>query len=207
LDTKFQRTGHLKKRSLQLADFLNIFGNIHYYPVIIALMFLQIFTRRPFRITAFFLLLHLAARAQIKPVVNLSVYFTVRLPGMVPLDENGNPIRVKPDTTLYLYAETTTKLIDWEKLWYDGKLYDVSSQRIISSPFVAGSAKTDHSNIVVTTQKGNYLWQLSVAPSRRVEKTPCAYKNNKILVVGKNSGKTFHKKAGNPVELYIVPSQ
>ncbi len=163
--------------------------------------------RMPFRITIFLLFLQLATYAQLKPLAKVYCYYTVRFPGNVPVDLNGNIRKVQPDTTLFIYAVTITKRINWKNFWYNGKLYAVSSQRIISVPFAVGATKAERKEVSLNTVKGNYLWQLSLAPSPLQKPTPKAYKKSKLLLCGNNKGKNFFVTSDKSIELYTVPSQ
>ena len=163
-----------------------------------------------FSISLFVTLLsvHLISCAQTKQVVKNSYsFYEKHLPGMLRVDEKGEPFPVIPDTAVIVYVETTSKLIKWERAWQNGRSYSIAAQQIVTTPFPAGKLYKDDRQITLFILKGNFLWQLYLSPEAQQKIVPEKKINkNEILLKGKYMEKSFFQKADPPVELKSIPS-
>ena len=149
------------------------------------------------------------AYAQTKPIIcKAYAFFEVRSPGTLRVDDKGKPVKVKPDTTFMIYAETSTKDIHWENVWKNGRCYDIASATIVPSPYEAGREKAISEGRLITlvASKNNYLWQLYANSKYTFKRSPSNIQRNQILLVGRYKNKSIFKKIENIIELSGLPA-
>jgi len=139
-------------------------------------------------------------------VKNTYAYYSERIPGTVPTDENGNPGQVKPDTVLVVYIETSAKDITWDTAWTNNRAYKIIPQFFETGSYEAGFEKLSKEKIFITTDPGHFLYQLYLQPLDNKLLPPKAVDGDGILLKGQYKGKTFLKKTGAVVELETYPS-
>ena len=144
---------------------------------------------------------------QKKLVHNTYAFFEQRFPGKLRVDEKGEPYPIVPDTTIFVYVETTAKPVEWELAWQNGNSYSILKQELVTAPFNAGKLYSEDRPIKLFVEDGNYLWKLHLIKKPNQVKRPAEQvKENEILLKGKYKGKSFYKNAGKLVELQGVPS-
>ncbi len=133
-------------------------------------------------------------------------FYTIRLPGNIAVDENGNRLPARIDTITVIYLETTTKHISWDTAWTVGKTYRIIAEPIVQTPFEAGISKQGRQKIILRPIKRNYLWQLQLLLFEQNSASPQPIRKDQIIFRGRYKGKTIIKKTDELVELKAIPS-
>ena len=92
-------------------------------------------------------------------VVKKYAFYTVLIPGNIPVDENNNPIH-NVDTSVVVYVETKEKDIVWTRAFINGKEKKVIPFLLKDTAVIAGYDRVTQQPIRIST-KGKYLWRLS----------------------------------------------
>jgi hypothetical protein len=151
--------------------------------------------------TAFF------AFADSKPPVRiLGVYFTARMPGNVPVDDNGNVMRPVRDTSFVMYVESGKEQIKWGKVWRNNRVYTVIATKISKLPHHPGKAKETGKRTSVTPAKGNVLWHLELVPFVKPAVIPNTIKNDSFLLQVNYGKRSFRISTDKITELIATPS-
>jgi hypothetical protein len=154
-----------------------------------------------------FLLVNLCVCAQNKPMIKKAwSFFTVTLPGNIPVDRQGREIPITIDTAIIIYVEASTKLIKWDTAWFNGKGYLIITQAITDGMVEAGIIRGDDKKTILRTSRNNFMWQLYLQPlpQQKIIYKPAG--KNEIMLQGKYKGKAFFQKAPMPVQLEGIPS-
>jgi hypothetical protein len=114
------------------------------------------------------------------------------MPGTQLVDDNGNPVHQGPYLDYKAIVETTPGMQPtFSKVWIDGKSYSVSATEV-TSPHKMGVAKDSDQAVVISSNKGNKMWELFL------QKDEGANKNDKlkttssgIVIEGSYKGKAF----------------
>jgi hypothetical protein len=130
----------------------------------------------------------------------VSAYFTVSIPGMQRVDDNGNRINPKPIVARFLYVETKGKAKPFfDTISYNGSLF-INSVTEDSSTVNIGINKKDGTPIMMKAQKGNAIWRIDLQPLNDKQKSIAA--NAKmILLKGKIDKTRFKFTLTNEIEL------
>ncbi len=155
-------------------------------------------------ISLLFCLLLTAAYAQNKSIIkNATAYFTVSIPGMARIDENGKKINPQPVITRFIYVEIKGKIKPFfDTISYNGSLF-MSSVAIDSSKLKVGINKKDGMPIMLQAQKGNTIWRLDLQFLNDKQKTTTVNATN-IIIKGKVEKTIFKMLIKREIEL-IVP--
>ena len=149
-------------------------------------------------ITCFFSFHEIKAQT-CKDIYNVQAFYTVRMPGNIPVMPNGEQARPRIDTSNFVYLETTPNAkISWETAWKNGKSYSVQATEA-TTPVEINNRERGVVKIL-TTKPGNKIWLLSLEPNveeikRSVQKK---IKPGEILLMGRKGKKLIYK---------IIPSQ
>lgn len=92
-----------------------------------------------------------------------NAFYTVRLPGIVPVDEEGRALPAGADTINFVYVETALKDITWKEAVINGNRYFILA-RIIEAPTVVGRDKESLQEIRLMPSPPVFLWQLTFKP-------------------------------------------
>ena len=126
-------------------------------------------------------------------------FYTERTAGNIAVDQNGNEITARVDTTIQVYVEASAKNIIWDTAWLNNKSYLIITQLITQDSIDAGIKKDEGIRAVIRGKKGDYIWQLYLQPLFKTENYK--YKKmeieNEILLKGKYKGMIFCKKQEN----------
>jgi len=154
-----------------------------------------------------FFLIAINSCAQQKAIVIKSYSsYTERLPGNIPVGRNGEELFSGVDTVITVYLETTTKSLNWDSAWLNGKNYFIVVQNVSQQIIEVGVQKINRERIVMHPAKNHFLWQLYLQPLKGFKKAPVKTSENEILLKGKYKTKFFYQKAGNAIELEGIPS-
>lgn len=136
----------------------------------------------------------------------LGAYYTERLPGIIPVDEDRKPRQQTRDTTFVIYVETAQKNINWGYIWKGNKAFSAIPTRIDEVPYEVGKTKRSQRLIKLAPSNGRQLWQLELAPYAKDMKSPRGAKGNALLIKGKLNKKPFTITVNKLTELYTPPS-
>jgi hypothetical protein len=146
--------------------------------------------------------------AQSKSVVKKGyVFYAEHQPGNIAVDpKTHEPLSTGIDTATTIYVETATKLIVWDTAWQKGKCYLISATLVEQTPFEAGITKWENKKVILTPDKGNFLWQVGLQPVEGEQPGNKKILAGETILKGKYRGKVIIWKAANPVELAAIPS-
>jgi hypothetical protein len=95
-------------------------------------------------------------------VIKALAFFTVIQPGTMPVDENGNPIKLPLNITRTIYLTTTcADKLEIKEIKYGNTLAKTAINRIDVNDIFLGQDLDGH-KINMQTIKGNYLWKVDV---------------------------------------------
>lgn len=137
-----------------------------------------------------FIFLSSCAQSQ-KGIMSRGAYVTVRQPGMLPVDEQGNVIQSSPDSIFTVFVETGTQKIEWGIFWRGKKAYTVIPALAESLPATGGTGEQTGKGKGLPTSKSNKLWQLELRPYEKKAAMPSASKPGQILMKGKYGSTPF----------------
>ena len=82
--------------------------------------------------------------------VKVYAYSQATTRGMIPVDENGNPIGDKESVNYFIYvAHSPASKISWDGIWIKGKAFSVQTSRVSTTP-VTVTNNDIHANPVKT---------------------------------------------------------
>jgi hypothetical protein len=140
-------------------------------------------------------------------IKKVRAYYEERMPGNIPVGEDGKPLRKYPIVTHLIYVETTPKAnIKWMNAWKNGRAFSITTTQITQLPFEVGKKKLNEEKIELKVSKGNKLWQLQLAESADKIKCPLKANSTEIILQGIYKGKKIYKRIASETELYVIPS-
>jgi hypothetical protein len=149
----------------------------------------------------------LNACTQIKDgIKNIQGFYIEKLPGNIPVDENGNSSFKGPDTLITIYVETSGKEPDWKMAWWGSKNYSITSSLISQTQYEVGTTIKDNKKIFLNPAKRNKLWKLNLQVSDKKVYLPQVIKKGQLLLKGKYLNKTIYRKINTLVQLTTIPS-
>ena len=155
----------------------------------------------------FLLLISMDSCAQSKyGIRKTDAFFTERLPGNIPVDENGRSLYHGPDTINTVYLETRGASIKWIAAWKDGRSFSIITLAIKNTPFEVGINKITNKKILLKPSPGNKLWLLELQKTETSSKPPVKMKTGGIILQGRSGGKIFIQRIGSQTELTSIPS-
>lgn len=140
--------------------------------------------------------------AQQKGIEKVYGFRQLRMPGNIAVDDNGNPLGGKPDSTEIIYIETSGEAPEWKAAYKNEKLYSVYTALLEPKPLNVGRDAKNGEQIIINIKPGNRLWELTLTrSSASADSAPRAAKNNDIILEGTYKGKPFTKRIQNRIEL------
>jgi hypothetical protein len=139
-------------------------------------------------------------------IKNIQGFYTEKLPGNIPVDENGNSLFKGPDTLIVIYVETSGKGPEWKTAWWGGRNYSITYSLISQTPYEAGSTLKDDKKIILKPATGNKLWKLSLQGCEKKLYPPQKIKSGQVLLKGKYLNKTIFRKIESLIQLTTIPS-
>jgi hypothetical protein len=136
----------------------------------------------------------------------INAFYIVKMPGNIPVDENGNSLYKGTDTLLTVYIELSGKGPEWKTAWFQNVSYSVSSSLISLTPYEAGTKTSDGKKMILKPAAGNKLWQLTLQKENNTNKLPQKIKSGEILLSGKCLNKIIYTKIDSVVQLTTTPS-
>jgi hypothetical protein len=139
-------------------------------------------------------------------IKKINAFFVEKMPGNIPVDENGKSLFKGPDTLITVYAEISGKEPEWKTAWRNGKTYTVSASLVSQTPYEAGTRESDGKKVMLTPASGNKLWRLTLMESNIEIKLPQKLKPGELILLGKSGSKFIYKKIPSLVQLTTLPS-
>ncbi|RYZ00730.1 MAG: hypothetical protein EOO11_00465 [Chitinophagaceae bacterium] len=138
-------------------------------------------------------------------VRRVDAYLAIRLPGTIPVDDLGGPMKKRRVDSLWtIVAETRTPKMTWGFAWRGGRTYTVAATRV--TDLKVGRAKEGGAEIYRRPAAGNYLWQLELIPYEGHKKAPARVAPGAILIQGKAGTTPFYRTLRTFTELDVAPS-
>lgn len=146
------------------------------------------------------------ASAQVRCTINkASAYFTVSVPGVQMVDDNGNPVPPVPQVERFIYLESkgAGKPVV-ESVSYNAVALKATTSKIMSSTVSVGKKQDTQQPIIFKAKKGNSIWRIDIQPTDDKPQDVNACKN--ILLKIKVPGKTCtYRITGGEYQLYTLP--
>jgi hypothetical protein len=139
-------------------------------------------------------------------IKKINAFYIEKLPGNIPVDENGNSLFKGPDTLITIYVEISGKGPEWKTAWWSGKNYSITSSLISQTPYEAGTNARDDKKIILNPAKGNKLWRLDLQVCEKKISQPQKIKPGQVLLSGKYLNKTIFRKIDSIIQLTTFPS-
>ena len=139
-------------------------------------------------------------------VRKVNAFFSEHLPGIIPVDNDGNSSYHGPDTIHTIYIETNGAFIKWTGAWKDGKSFSVNTVAITDIPFEAGINKIDNKKVLLKPAAGNKLWLLELQQKEHSSKPPVKIRPGEIILQGKTGRQTIIQRISSQTELASIPS-
>lgn len=101
--------------------------------------------------------------AQNYKVQKATAFFTVRLPGMIPEDGNGNKTRPLPLIERFIYIESNYKnkpRVD--AVWYNASYFTSTVDTVAQNKITVGINTATGIPVVLAAKKGNRLWKITL---------------------------------------------
>lgn len=169
-----------------------------------------------------FMLLFMSVTAQVKIMVKKTYAFYVEAThgnfpkggindietiqnDSIPLVKESTIIisTVKKDTTIIVFIETTSQVIQWETAWQNKNQFIITAIPVKSFPFHAGFVKNGR-ELVISPVKGNYLFELQLSQAEGSILSPTKITIDKIILKGKYNKKSFIFKTEQLKELIPI---
>ena len=112
---------------------------------------------------------------------------------------------VKKDTSIVVFIETTTQLIQWETALQNRQQFIITAIPVKSFPFYAGFVKNGR-ELVISPAKGNYLYELQLSLPVAGSVSTQKITKDKIILKGKYKKKSFTFKTQLLKELIPLPA-
>lgn len=138
-----------------------------------------------------------------KDVYSAQAFYTIRMPGNIPVLPNGEQARPRIDTSNFIYIETMPNVkISWETAWKNGKSYSIHTEEAANPVEINNRGKGAVK--IIATKPGNKIWLLSLEPSEEGIKMPSqkAIKPGEILLMGKKGKKLIYKTISSQMEIH-----
>jgi hypothetical protein len=140
------------------------------------------------------------------PIIKSHAFYSVITPGNIPVDEEGNPRPVHPDTLVQIYVETKGEGLKWKYAWKNGKTYTVTAEPIDKKRIVVGHTAYNKAGITLNAGEGNKLWLLVLQPAPKEIKSPFKLKAGELIIQGLHKNKKFNHHLKHMIRLYREPS-
>ena len=127
-------------------------------------------------------------------------FYTVSVPGMQMVDENGNPIPPKADITRFIYIEclgTTKPQI--KTVLYNNKDLFATVTAAVEKTVIPGGDLGNNKDFKITATKGYSVWKIELQPHGDNQMPGQDCKN--IIIQLKVKGKTCSFKLAKETEL------
>ena len=99
------------------------------------------------------------------PIKRAYSFYTVSVPGMIPVDDKGNPVQavISIDRSVYLEC-SGGKMPVIDKILYDNSTMKTIISRIIGSTVIVGKHAENGHDFEITCRKGYTLWKVELYP-------------------------------------------
>jgi hypothetical protein len=133
---------------------------------------------------------------------NVNAFYTVHLPGMQPVDENGRPLKVNPfvNRTILVSSSCSSTLVI-NKIMVDGFMAKFDLAKATAADTV-DLADIDNKKIYVRLKKGDFLWKIVINDSE--QKLPVQAQKVAVSFKWKNKPNTTIVKKWQ--ELFTIPA-
>jgi hypothetical protein len=148
----------------------------------------------------------LACYAQQTVVKTAYAFDIVRIPGNIPVGDDGQPLSKVVDTSTIIYVETASRHIEWDTAWKDGRVFLLTGIIVEQTPIEAGVSKTGNEKMTLRPAPGNVIWRLQLIPLETVSQAGKRNRYRDILIRGRAKTKPFWHTITRRVELESIPS-
>jgi hypothetical protein len=141
------------------------------------------------------------ARCNIKKVY---AFYTVNMPGVQMVDENGNPVQALPQIERFIYLEwkgSTAPQI--ETVYYNRSRFTMALTKVEGSSISVGDKFGNNKPITIRAAKNYSLWKIDLQQEN--DKVPEATDCKNILLKIKSSGKICTYKIATELKLASLP--
>ena len=116
-------------------------------------------------------------------------FYTVNMPGVQMVDENGNPVTPVPQIERFIYLEWKgVKAPEIENVYYNTSNFTMSLTKVEGSSISVGEKWGNNQPKTIKSSIGYSLWKIEVSPME--DKIPVAIDCKNILLKIKSAGKS-----------------
>jgi hypothetical protein len=136
-------------------------------------------------------------------IVNANAFYSVHLPGIMPVDENGLPRKVKPTMLRTIFLTSNCPLAPViSKISYDNIGTKFSIEKAATEE-VSTLADNNGNKIIIAIPKGCFLWKISVIEQDNIA---IPERPKTISILWKQKTKTNKFDIKKEVEIATPPS-
>ena len=116
-------------------------------------------------------------------------FYTVNMPGVQMVDENGNPVTPVPQIERFIYLEWKgVKAPEIENVYYNTSNFTMSLTKVEGNSISVGEKWGNNQPRTIKSSIGYSLWKIEVSPVE--DKIPVAIDCKNILLKIKSAGKS-----------------
>ncbi len=156
-------------------------------------------------INTFLLLFFISNLFAQKPcgILNANAFYSVHLPGRMPVDENGLPRKVKPSILRTIFLTSNCSLAPAiSKISYDNIGTRFSIEKAVAEE-VSSLSDNNGNKIIIPILRGSFLWKLTIQEIGDIE---LPQNPKTISIFWKQKTKTNKLDIKKEVELATLPS-
>ncbi len=129
------------------------------------------------------------------------------MPGNVATDENGNQMGGRGTIQHFIVLETKSGAVPvWKTATINGQLFKLNPFAIETASINVGTQKSSGKPIIITTSKGNKLWQIELEPQGANSNQNNDRLINQVVLYGTVANKKVTYKIDREVELASFPA-
>ena len=131
-------------------------------------------------------------------------YYTVNVPGVQMVDENGNPVPPVPQIERFIYLEWKgSKKPEIETVYYDTSSLTMALTKVEGSSVSVGEKWANNQPFTIKSAKGYSLWKIEAYPVEGEKSVATDCKN--ILLKIKSAGKSCAYKILKESQVLGIP--
>ncbi|TCJ19309.1 hypothetical protein EPD60_02505 [Flaviaesturariibacter flavus] len=138
---------------------------------------------------------------------NAQAFLEVRMPGIIPVDENRQPLRSGPDSSYSVFLESSSRKAGDGFAWINGRVYSAHVSRWEGSADI-GKEKQSGETVRLATAAGasDALWRVELVPVKKKMKAPAKAGANQVVLQLNFSGKKCTQVIRRVTELAVPPA-
>ena len=131
-------------------------------------------------------------------------FYTVNMPGMIPIDDKGNPLPVAPSVERTIYLECSgIRMPVIDSILFDNVLMKTNVSRVSGTTIIFGKRVENGQDFGITCRKGYTLWKVAVYPANPDHTVNQDCRN--IVIKTWNAGRSCRLNLNREIQLMGLP--